>query len=92
MNIEPITMKSNILKISILVAAVSLTSCKYQKNNKAVQTDKRDGDTWVYGVHPDSAAVQSKLKYEVVEADSLEKRTALIRDKFFGAGTISQGN
>jgi hypothetical protein len=85
-------MKSNILKIGILVAAVSLTSCKYQKNNHAVQTDKRDGDTWVYGVHPDSAAVQSKIKYVVNEGDSLEARTARIRTKLFGEGTISQGN
>ncbi len=92
MNIEPITMKSNILKISVLIVAVSLASCKYQKNNKAVQTDKRDGDTWVYGVHPDSAAAQSKLKYAVVEADSLDQRTDRIRTKLFGAGTISQGN
>ena len=92
MNIELIKMKSNILKISILVVAASLTSCEYQKNNKATQTDKRNGDKWVYGVHPDSAAIQSKLKYEVVEADSLEQRTDRIRTKLFGAGTVSQGN
>jgi hypothetical protein len=83
-------MKNNILRISILVIAVALTSCKYQKNNKAVQTDLREGDSWVYGVHPDSAARQSKLKYE--PKDELDARTAAIREKLFGAGTVSQGN
>jgi hypothetical protein len=76
-------MKSNTLKVSILLALISLASCKYQKNNHIGQTDLREGDTYVYGVHPDSAARQSKIKY--APKDELDARTAAIREKMFGA-------
>jgi hypothetical protein len=82
-------MKRNFLKISALVLAVSLASCKYQKNNTIDQSDVRAGDEYVYGVHPDSAARQSKISYAA--KPELEARTAAIREKMFGAGSISKG-
>ncbi|OIN56418.1 hypothetical protein [Arsenicibacter rosenii] len=79
-----------LLSKGVLVAAVlSLASCDYQKNNTIKQTDVREGDPYVYGVHKDSAAVQSKYKY--TPRPELEERTQKIREKLFGAGTINQG-
>ncbi|WP_428656640.1 hypothetical protein [Runella sp.] len=78
-------MKRNFLKISALLLAVSLASCKYQKNNTIAQTDVRAGDEYVYGVHPDSAARQTKIKYTA--KPELEQRTNAIREKLFGAAT-----
>lgn len=78
-------MKRNFLKISALLLAVSLASCKYQKNNTIDQTDVRSGDEYVYGVHPDSAARQTKIKYTA--KPELEQRTNAIREKLFGAAT-----
>lgn len=78
-------MKRNFLKISALLLAVSLASCKYQKNNTIDQTDVRSGDEYVYGVHPDSAARQTKNKYTA--KPELEQRTNAIREKLFGAAT-----
>jgi hypothetical protein len=83
-------MKRNYLKISLLLVAVSLASCTYQKSNTIDQTDLRVGDTYVYGVHPDSAARQSKIKYTA--KPELEQRTNAIREKMFGGGSITQGN
>jgi hypothetical protein len=74
-------------KFSVLlfaVAAVSLTSCDYQKNNVIEQKDVRKGDTWVYGVSPDSAARQLKNKYTA--NPDLEKRTNAIREKLSSKG------
>lgn len=78
-------MKRNFLKISALLLVVSLTSCKYQKNNTIDQPDLRAGDEYVYGVHPDSAARQSKIKYTA--KPELEQRTNAIREKLFGGAT-----
>jgi len=78
-------MKRNFLKISALLLVVSLASCKYQKNNNMNQSDLRAGDEYVYGVHPDSAARQSKIKYTA--KPELEARTNAIREKMFGAAT-----
>lgn len=78
-------MKRNFLKISALLLVVSLASCKYQKNNTIDQTDVRAGDEYVYGVHPDSAARQTKIKYTA--KPELELRTNSIREKMFGAAT-----
>ncbi|MCU0339029.1 MAG: hypothetical protein MUE30_04035 [Spirosomaceae bacterium] len=72
-------MKRNFLTITVLALALSLTACKYQRNNKAEQPDLRAGDEYVYGVHPDSAARQSKLTYTA--KPELEARTAAIREK-----------
>lgn len=83
-------MKRNILSFAILASGLLLASCKYQANNNSVQKDIRVGDAYVYGVHPDSAARQSKITY--TPNPDLEKRTNTIRDKMFGAGAISQGN
>lgn len=72
-------------KLSVLlfaVVAVSLASCKYQKNNSIEQHDARKGDEWVYGVSPDSAARQLKNKYTA--NPDLEKRANDIREKLYG--------
>ncbi len=80
------------------MAVLSLASCDYQKYNTIRQKDVRAGDyragyragdKEVYGVHPDSAAVQSKYKYTPNPA--LEERTQKIREKLYGAGTIGEG-
>ncbi|WP_435357470.1 hypothetical protein [Emticicia sp. SJ17W-69] len=74
-------------KFSVLlfaVAAVSLASCDYQKNNVIEQKDVRKGDEWVYGVSPDSAARQLKNKYTA--NPDLENRTNAIREKLSGKG------
>ncbi len=79
-------------KFSVLlfaVAAVSLASCDYQKTNVIEQKDLREGDEWVYGVSPDSAARQLKNKYTA--KPELEKRTNAIREKMFGAGKVNEG-
>lgn len=79
-------------KFSVLlfaVAAVSLTSCTYQKNNKIEQKDVRQGDEWVYGVSPDSAARQLKNKYTA--KPELEQRTKAIQEKLFGVGKSNAG-
>jgi hypothetical protein len=83
-------MKRNILVITVLVASLSLVSCKYQANNRKEQTDLRAGDPTVYGVHPDSAAAQTKLTYS--STPELDLRTIAIREKMFGSGSINKGN
>ncbi len=73
---------SDMKKFSVLlfaVAAVSLASCDYQKNNVIEQKDVRQGDEWVYGVSPDSAARQLKNKYTA--NPELEKKANEIREK-----------
>lgn len=81
-------MKRNFLKISALLLAVSLASCKYQKNNTIDQHDVRAGDEYVYGVHPDSAARQTKIKYTA--KPELEQRTNAIREKLYGAAATAE--
>jgi hypothetical protein len=74
-------------KFSVLlfaVAAVSLASCDYQKTNVIEQKDVRQGDEWVYGVSPDSAARQLKNKYTA--NPDLENRTNAIREKLSKEG------
>ena len=78
-------------KIAVLLLLTALvSSCDYQKYNKAEQKDLQSTNEWVYGVHPDSAARQLANTYEA--NPELEKRTNAIREKLFGAGTISEGN
>ncbi len=79
-------------KFSVLlfaVAAISLTSCDYQKTNVIEQKDVRQGDEWVYGVSPDSAARQLKNKYTA--KPELENRTKAIQEKMFGLGKSNEG-
>jgi hypothetical protein len=57
-----------------------LSSCDYQKQNKIEQKDLREGDEVVYGVHPDSAARQTKLKYAAKPEN--DARAQKIREKF----------
>jgi hypothetical protein len=74
-------------KFSVLlfaVAAVLLASCDYQRTNVIEQKDVRQGDEWVYGVSPDSAARQLKNKYTA--NPDLEKRTNAIREKLSKEG------
>lgn len=83
-------MKRNIALLSTFLVLSLLNACTYQKSNKIEQSDYRDGDKYVYGVHPDSAAAQSKNVY--TPKPELEARTAAIREKMFGAGKINEGN
>lgn len=82
-------MKGLLSKGVLVVAVLSLASCDYQKNNTIRQKDVREDDPYVYGVHKDSAAVQSKYKYTA--QPELEERTQKIREKLFGAGSVNQG-
>lgn len=72
----------NIKKIfGLLVFTALLSSCDYQKQNKIEQKDLREGDELVYGVHPDSAARQTKLKYtakpeDVARAEKIRTKLA----------------
>jgi hypothetical protein len=67
----------NIFGVLFFVAV--LTSCDYQKQNKIEQIDLREGDEVVYGVHPDSVARQTKLKY--TDKPEYAERAAKIRTK-----------
>lgn len=67
---------------TILAAAALLSSCEYQRFNKAIQKDVRAGSEWVYGVHPDSAARQ--LSYKYTENPDLELKANELRGKLFG--------
>ena len=67
---------------AILTGTALLSSCDYQKYNKAIQKDVRAGSEWVYGVHPDSAARQLSFQYE--EKPELEVKAGELRAKLFG--------
>jgi hypothetical protein len=67
--------------LPVLAIALVATACDYQKNNRIKQKDVREGSEYVYGVHPDSAAAQSKIKYAA--KPELEVRTNAIREKLF---------
>lgn len=83
-------MKSSLTKLSLIVAiGFAATSCDYQKYNSIRQADVRENDKYIYGVHKDSAAVQSKNKY--TPQPELEGRTQKIREKLYGTGTVGQG-
>ncbi|MFD3293753.1 hypothetical protein SKC35_08660 [Aquirufa sp. KTFRIE-69F] len=79
---------TNLLSLVAILAVA--TSCNYQKNNTIKQKDVRKGDEYVYGVHPDSAAVQSQLKYDA--KPELEVKANAIREKLFKGKAINQGN
>ncbi len=70
-----------------LASALVLTSCDYQKYNTVAQKDYRAGDEYVYGVHPDSAARETKNKY--TEKPENEARAQKIREKLYGQKTNS---
>ncbi|MFN3850262.1 MAG: hypothetical protein ACK4NY_12580 [Spirosomataceae bacterium] len=74
-------------KLSVLFSigvVFALSSCKYQNSNRIGQKDVREGDPYIYGVHPDSSAAQLKNKYP---ADAkIEAKAAEIRQKWFGKG------
>ena len=76
--------------LSLVAILVVATSCDYQKNNTIKQKDVRKGDEYVYGVHPDSAAVQAKLTYDA--QPELEVKANAIREKLFKGKAINQGN
>lgn len=82
-------MKKNIFYLFAFLS-ISLASCDYQVNNTIDQPDVREGDEWVYGVHPDSSAAQLKNVY--TEKPELEKKASEIREKLFGAnGSAAAG-
>ncbi len=65
----------------LIIITSFLGSCEYQKNNRIEQKDLREGDEVVYGVHPDSAARQTKLKYttkpeDVARAEKIRAKLA----------------
>lgn len=74
-------MNIKIVALAVICAGL-LTSCEYQKYNKAVQKDVRAGSQWVYGVHPDSAARQLSIQYD--EKPELELKANEIREKLYG--------
>jgi len=76
--------------LPIVALAFVATACDYQKNNRIKQKDVRAGDEHVYGVHPDSAAAQTKNTYTA--KPELEVRTNAIREKLFQGKEISKGN
>jgi hypothetical protein len=80
--------RKNILAIAVI--ALLATACNYQKNNTIKQKDVDEGDQYVYGVHPDSAARQTKNKYAVKPA--YEVKANQIREKLFNDSTNAQGN
>jgi hypothetical protein len=80
--------RKNILAIASF--ALLVTACDYQKNNNIKQRDLAEGDEYVYGVHPDSAARQTKNKYPAKPANEL--RANAIREKLFNDSTNAQGN
>ncbi|TAF03532.1 MAG: hypothetical protein EAZ70_01280 [Runella slithyformis] len=83
-------MKRNTVLLGGILGIALMSGCTYQKSNNIEQSDYRDGDQYVYGVHPDSAAAQTKNVYK--PKPELDARTAAIREKMFGAGSINQGN
>ncbi len=76
--------------LPIVALALAATACDYQKNNRIKQKDLHAGDTYVYGVHPDSAAAQTKNTY--TSKPELEVRANAIREKLFQGKEISKGN
>ncbi len=77
--------------VAIAAVAVLAVACDYQRNNTIKQKDVRLDDEYVYGVHPDSAAAQTKNTYTAKPEN--EARAAKIREKLYGAaGAIAQGN
>ena len=83
-------MKRNIALLGSILVMALMSACTYQKSNNIEQNDYREGDKYVYGVHPDSAAAQTKNVYK--PKPELEARTAAIREKMFGGGSINEGN
>ncbi|WP_395767679.1 hypothetical protein [Aquirufa sp.] len=76
--------------LPIVAIALVASACDYQKYNRIKQKDVHAGNEYVYGVHPDSAAVQSKNTYTA--KPELEVRANAIREKLFQGKEISKGN
>jgi len=80
--------RKNIL--AFIAIALITTACDYQKNNTIKQIDLSEKDEYVYGVHPDSAARQSKNKYTPKPENEI--RATKLREKLFNDSTNAQGN
>jgi hypothetical protein len=80
--------RKNIL--AFIVIALITTACDYQKNNTIKQIDLSEKDEYVYGVHPDSAARQTKNKYTPKPENEI--RATKLREKLFNDSTNAQGN
>jgi hypothetical protein len=76
--------------LAVVAVALLATACDYQKNNTIKQGDVNENDQYVYGVHPDSAARQTKNKYTAKPEN--EVRANKIREKLFNDSTNAQGN
>ena len=80
--------RKNIL--AFIVIALITTACDYQKKNTIKQIDLCEKDEYVYGVHPDSAARQTKNKYTPKPENEI--RATKLREKLFNDSTNAQGN
>lgn len=80
--------RKNIL--AVVAIALLAFACDYQKNNTIKQVDPGEKDEYVYGVHPDSAARQTKNKYTPKPENEI--RANKIREKLFNDSTNAQGN
>lgn len=78
-------MKKNSI-IILLGSLLTISSCTYQNTNSIDQDDVNKGDTYIYGVHPDSAAAQLKNVYTAKPEN--EKRAAAIREKLYGKAKV----
>lgn len=67
--------------LSLVCAALAVSSCSYQKNNRIDQDDVNAGNERIYGVHPDSTARQLKLEY--TSKPELGAKAVEIREKWF---------
>jgi hypothetical protein len=76
--------------LAVVVIALLATACDYQKNNTIKQIDLSEKDEYVYGVHPDSAARQTKNKYTPKPENEI--RATKLREKLFNDSTNAQGN
>ncbi|MFT4032147.1 MAG: hypothetical protein QM669_06985 [Siphonobacter sp.] len=68
--------------LSVLLVGSLLAACQYQKANTIEQADVQKGNKTVYGVSPDSAAVQ--LKDTWTEKEGVAQRAEEIREKLLG--------
>ncbi len=68
----------------IIGAAIALTSCTYQKNNRIEQDDVREGNKRIYGESLDAPARQLEVQYE--SDPTLAKRAEDIRAILYGEG------
>lgn len=82
-------MKKN-LGLLVIAAAVFVTSCTYQKNNRIDQKDLDAGSEYVYGNGPDSMARQRKVQYTANPEN--DAKVNKIRSILYGNNGIDGSN